>query len=213
MSPVGVASLFMRQNWIKRFSPEVAVAQLVYLTTSSFRGSWMKAGWCKGVWSAPEASSLNRWTWKRDRASVIQLFAPGTWRALTRKFHDPRSFGMTRVNDSNNTLVITPESKTFAGKVGVPQCAGKKSMEEISPVPLSEKYHILISLFNRVWCNRFFTPRVRFNLLCAEGRVYPNLVPRTFTRLKIQLELKIFTYRPGLPIKSISQSTGYSWNL
>jgi len=34
--------------------------------------------------------------------------------------HDPRGFGMTRVNDSNNALVITPELKAFPGKEGVP---------------------------------------------------------------------------------------------
>ena len=69
----------------------------------------------------------------------------GTWRALTRKLcfignkyietnqiHDPRGFAMTRVNDSNNALVITPELKAFAGKV-VPQCAGKNNREEFLP--------------------------------------------------------------------------------
>ena len=44
-----------------------------------------------------------------------------------------RGFGMTRVNDSKNTLVITPELKTFAGKVGVPQCVGKNNREEFLP--------------------------------------------------------------------------------
>ena len=47
--------------------------------------------------------------------------------------HDPRSFGMTRVNDSNNVLVITPELKTFARKVGVPQCTGKNNREKFLP--------------------------------------------------------------------------------
>ena len=47
--------------------------------------------------------------------------------------HDPRGFGMTRVNDSNNTLDFTPGLKTFAGKVGVPQCAGKKNREKFWP--------------------------------------------------------------------------------
>ena len=37
---------------------------------------------------------------------------------------------MARVNDSNNALVITPELKTFARKVGVPQCAGDNNREE-----------------------------------------------------------------------------------
>jgi len=36
------------------------------------------------------------------------------------QIHDPRGFGMIRFNDSNNVLVITPELKAFAGKVGVP---------------------------------------------------------------------------------------------
>ena len=40
---------------------------------------------------------------------------------------------MTRVNDSNNALVITPELKAFAGIMGVPQSAGKNNGEEFLP--------------------------------------------------------------------------------
>ena len=40
---------------------------------------------------------------------------------------------MTRVNDSNNALVIAPELKAFAGKVGVPQCTGNNNGEEFLP--------------------------------------------------------------------------------
>ena len=51
----------------------------------------------------------------------------------TYQVHNPRSFGITRVNDSNNPLVITPELKTFAVKVEVPRCAGKNNREEFLP--------------------------------------------------------------------------------
>ena len=51
----------------------------------------------------------------------------------THQVHDPRGFGITRVNDSNNTLVVTPELKMSAGKVGVPQGAGKNNREEFLP--------------------------------------------------------------------------------
>ena len=40
---------------------------------------------------------------------------------------------MTRVNDSDNALIITPDLKTFAGKVGVPQCTGDNNREEFLP--------------------------------------------------------------------------------
>jgi len=46
---------------------------------------------------------------------------------------EPRSFEMTQVNDSNNTLIITPELRVFVGKAGVPQCAGNNNREEILP--------------------------------------------------------------------------------
>ena len=59
----------------------------------------------------------------------------------TYQVHDPRGFGMTRVNDSNNALVITPELKTFAGKVGVPQGAGDNNTEEFLPFNTDPIYH------------------------------------------------------------------------
>ena len=48
----------------------------------------------------------------------------------TNQIHDPRGFGMTQVNNTNNTLIITPELKAFARKVRVQQCTGNNNMEE-----------------------------------------------------------------------------------
>ena len=73
----------------------------------------------------------------------------------THQVHGPRGFGMTRVNDSNNALVITPGVKTFAGKPNCTSCisielqVGGRSdpgiKEDRSPIPFSEKY---LSHFN-----------------------------------------------------------------
>ena len=63
----------------------------------------------------------------------LEIMLHGNKYQETHHVHDPRSSGMTRVNDSNNTLVITPESKTFAGKVGYHSAQARKTWKKYRP--------------------------------------------------------------------------------
>lgn len=77
-----------------------------------------------GVWLAPGPSSLNPWTWKQNRASVIWVSTPRTWQTLSRKIStkkQTRSRTYTRIW-SRRFVFVHPHSFRVTSGAALSSC-------------------------------------------------------------------------------------------